>query len=336
MAEPVAGGGDDGAGITTLSLWSDTGVKLGDVVAALEELRRPEPMPATRTSVLTMCIVGTDSREVERAKAAIHELGGRHPARVLHLVLDPDADDGPPGIDADIRLLGGEAEGHELWFEDVELVVHGAATGHLDSLVEPLTLPDLPVVAWSVDAVPAPDDPLLRAADVLLVDSRALGGHECFTTLGQLVRTHPVVDLSWVRLQPWRELLGGLFEGPDFRPFVHHVVQAEVAGRTGPRHLLGGWLLDRLDLDRPRLHREEADHVSIRLHAELPDGRRGVFEAVRGDERRVRARADVDGGPTSTAVVDLPEATPAWGLADALSHLQRDPIYERALGRALS
>jgi glucose-6-phosphate dehydrogenase assembly protein OpcA len=332
VAEPVA------AGVTTLSLWSDVAVKLGDVVAALDELRRPEPMPATRTSVLTLCIVGSDPSEVERAKAAIHELGGRHPARVLHLVLDPESEgsSGAPGIDAEIRLLGGEAEGHELWFEDVELVVHGPATGHLDSLVEPLTLADLPVVAWSVDAVPDPGDPLLRAADVLLVDSRALGGLGCFTTLGLLARTHPIVDLSWVRLQPWRELLGGLFDGPDFRPFVDHVVRAEVTGRTGPRHLIGGWLLDRLGLDRPHLHLEEADHVSIRLHAVLPDGRRGVFEAIRGDERRVRARADVEGGPTSTAVVDLPEATPAWGLADALARLERDPIYERALGRALS
>jgi glucose-6-phosphate dehydrogenase assembly protein OpcA len=312
------------------------GVKVGDVVTALDDLRRPEPMPATRTSVLTMCILGSDLGEVERAKAAIHELGGRHPARVLHVVLDADATSGAPGIDAEIRLLGGEAEGHDLWFEDVELIVRGPATRHLDSLLEPLTLPDLPVVVWSVDALPHPDDPLLRAADVLLVDSRALGGLDCFDTLVRLARTHPVVDLSWVRLQPWRELLGGLFEGPDFRPFVHHVVRAEVAGRTGPRHLIGGWLLDRLALGRPHHHLDAAEHVSIRLHAELPDGRRGVFEAVRGDDRRVRARADVDGGPTSTAVVDLPEATPAWGLADALSHLERDPVFERALGRALS
>jgi glucose-6-phosphate dehydrogenase assembly protein OpcA len=323
--------------VTTLSLWSEEAVKVGDVVVALEELRRPEPMPATRTSVLTLCIVGSDPEEVERAKAAVHELGGRHPARVIHLVLDPEADGGPPGIDAEIRLLGGEAEGHELWFEDVELVVHGPATGHLDSLIEPLTLADLPVVAWFVDELPSPSDPMLRAADVLLVDSRELGGIDCFSTLVELARSHPVVDLSWARLRPWRELRAGLFEGPDFRPFVHHVRRAEVAGRTGPRHLIGGWLTDRLALSRSQLHLEPADHVSIRLHAELPDtGRRGVFEAVRGDERRVRARADVESGPTTTAVVDLPEATPAWGLADALSHLERDDVYQRALGRALS
>jgi glucose-6-phosphate dehydrogenase assembly protein OpcA len=325
--------------VTTLSLWSDEAVKVGDVLTALSDLRRPEPMPATRTSVLTLCIVAADAGEAARAQAAVHELGGRHPARVLHLVLDPEAKDGPPGIDAQIRLLGGEAEGQELWFEDVELTVHGRATAHLDSLVEPLTMADLPVVAWFVDHLPDPDDPLLLAADVLLVDSRALGGIECFATLVELARTHPIVDLSWVRLQPWRELLGGLFEGPDFRPFVHHVRRAEVSGRTGPRHLIGGWLSDRLGLARGALHLEPDEHVSIRLHTELPaelGSTRARFQAVRGDARRVDARADVEGGPTSSAVVRLPESTPAWGLADALSRLERDEVYECALARALS
>ena len=47
MAEPV----------TVLSVWSEDGVRIGDVLRALEDLRRPEPMPATRTSVLTLVIV---------------------------------------------------------------------------------------------------------------------------------------------------------------------------------------------------------------------------------------------------------------------------------------
>lgn len=323
--------------IETLSRWSEDSVRLETVLGALDDLRRPEPMPATRTSVLTLCIVGADRERVERARAAVHELGGRHPARVLHLVLDPESRDGPPGLDASIHLLGGETDGQELWFEDVDLVVHGEATKHLDSILEPLTLPDLPVVAWFVDATPSADDPLVDAADVVLVDSRELGGLDCFTTLQSIVRARPVVDLSWVRLEPWRVLLAGLFEGPAFRPFVQHVRHADVAGRTGPRHLIGGWLRDRLQLPRSAIHLDAQEHVSIRLVAEIAEvGARGTFEASRGDARRVEARARVEGGPTATAVLELPEATPAWGLADALSRLERDPTYESALGRALS
>lgn len=322
--------------VDTLCVWSEQSVSLDEVLRALEHLRRPEPMPATRTSVLNLCIVGADTDRVARARGAVHELGGRHPARVLHLVLDPDAKSGPPGLDARIELLGGESSGRELWFEEIELLVKGKATGHLHSILEPLTVADLPVVAWFVDAPPPASDPILAAADVVLVDSRELGGLDCFATLRDLVARGPVVDLSWVRLEPWRMLLAGLFEGPDFRPFVRHVRRADIAGRTGPRHLIGGWLSDRLGLPHAALRLVEGDHVSIRLHAALPDGRRGTFEVTRGDARRVEARADVEDGPTSAAVLELPEATPAWGLAEALSRLERDDAYECALTRALS
>ena len=325
MAEPV--------GPTLLSVWSDDGVRVGDVLAALEDLRRPEPMPATRTSVLTLVIVAARRSSALRAQAAVRELGGRHPARVLTLVLDPSSTDGPPGLDAEIRLLGGSADGKELWFEEIELDVHGRAVGHLDSLIEPLTLSDLPVAVWFVDELPTVDDPLLAAADVLLVDARELDDVEALAALVDLCERQAVVDLSWTRLRPWRQLLAGLFEGPTFRPFVTAVRRSSVAGRTGPRLLLDGWLADRLGLPDAARHVEASDHVSIRLWC---DGA-ATFSVVReGDVRRVVARASVEGGPEVEAVLQLPEATPAWGLADALSRLEHDPVYEQALRRAVA
>lgn len=322
-----------GQPVTVLSLWSEDSARVGDVLAALEDLRRPEPMPPTRTSVLNLVIVTSRRSSAVRAQHAIHELGGRHPARVLTLFLDPE---GPRGLEAQIRLLGGEAEGRELWFEDIELDVHGSVTAHLHSLIEPLTLSDLPVVAWFLDSVPSANDPMLVTSDVLMVDSRQLGD-DCFPILASLVGRRPVVDLSWVRLQPWRELLAGLFEGPTFGPFVHHVERAEVAGRYGPRSLLGGWLADRLDLADGVAVLEPAEHVSMRLLCRDSAGCEASFEVVRiPGGRAVHARAAVAGGAVSEAFLELPEATPAWGLADALARLEHDPIYEAALRRAHS
>lgn len=322
----------NGGPVQVLSLWSEDSARVGDILAALEDLRRPEPMPPTRTSVLNLVIVSSVRSSAIRAQEAIHELGGRHPARVLTLFLDPQ---GPRGLEAQIRLLGGETEGKELWFEDIELDVHGAITAHLHSLIEPLTLSDLPVVVWFLGAVPAGDDPLLVASDVLMVDSRQLGD-DCFPSLKSLIGRRPIVDLSWVRLQPWRELLAGLFDGPVFRPFVHHVHRAAVAGRYGPRNLLGGWLTDRLDLPQGVLVLEPAEHVSMRLHCRMPAGDEATFEVVRmPGGRSVHARAAVTDGPVSEGFLELPEATPAWGLADALARLDADPVYERALERAL-
>jgi glucose-6-phosphate dehydrogenase assembly protein OpcA len=321
--------------VTTLSAWSEEHVRVADVLRALEELRRPEPMPSTRTSVLTLVVVATRRASAERALAAVGELGGRHPARVLTLLLAPDARPGDRGIDAEIRLLGSEAEGRPVWFEDVELAVRGPAADHLDSLIEPFTIADLPVVVWWVDGLPELDDAMVTAADVVLVDARDFGDEQCFETLASLRHT-PVIDLSWHRLRPWRELLASLFEGRVARPFLADVRSARVVGRTGPRYLLGGWLVDRLKLPTSEVHLEEAEHVSIEVIARDSAGRRGVFEVTRqSDERTVRARAELQDGPTSEIVVPLPEGGPAWGLADALSRLERDAVYEGALDAAI-
>jgi glucose-6-phosphate dehydrogenase assembly protein OpcA len=314
--------------VATLASWSEERVRVGDVLAALDGLRHGvHGLGATRASVLTLVIVGRDRAAIDQAEAAIHELGGHHPARVLTLLVS----EGAVGLDAEVRLLGGSAEGQALWFEEIALGVGGGAADHLDSLIEPFTISDLPVVVWFVDDVPLPTDPLLSAADVLMVDARALGDVDCFPRLTQLVRRLPVVDLSWVRLRPWRELLGGLFEGAAFRPFLDRVEHVEVRGKTGPRHLLGGWLADRLRLPSDGVHLSAAEHVSIRVVAGT-----AVFEvARRGDERVVHASATIEGGPSTAALVRLPLATPAWGLPDALTRLEHDPVYEHALRRAL-
>jgi glucose-6-phosphate dehydrogenase assembly protein OpcA len=324
-----------------LASWSAEQVRVAEVVDELDALRRPELMPATRTSVLTLVVVASTRAAAQEAMAGVYELGGRHPARVLCLL--PAPGETPPGVDAEVRLLGGEAEGHALWFEDVELVVRGEAARHLDSLIEPFTLPDLPVVVWFADEVPEIDDPLIGAADVVLVDARSFGDTDCFDLLSQLSRRVPVVDVSWHRLQPWRELLAGLFESPETRPYLRGITSVRVVGRTGPRHLLAGWIAERLDVPLAEVHVEEATHVSISLAGSstgtppVSPGRRATFDVSRTTDVRVGgARAAIDGGRTAEAVVPLPPATPGWGVAAALSHLDHDPVYEHALRCAIA
>jgi glucose-6-phosphate dehydrogenase assembly protein OpcA len=321
--------------VTVLNAWSAEDVRVPDVLAALESLRHHERLPATRTAVMTLVVVGRDRAELERAARAVYELGGRHPARTL-VVLEELEGDG--AVDADVRLMGGEAEGHGVWFEHIDLTVGSASVvWHLDSLIEPFALPDLPVVSWFVDFVPAPDDRLLRATDTVLVDARDLGEVGCFAALADVARKRPVLDLSWIRLRPWRELLAGLFEGPAFRPFLAGVRTASVEGKPGPRALLAGWVADRLELGSSALSVVDAEHASVELRAVDERGRSGSFSVSRpGDERVVVARAVVEGGPSSEAVLPLPPASPAWGLTEALSRLGHDPLYERALRSALA
>jgi glucose-6-phosphate dehydrogenase assembly protein OpcA len=302
--------------VTVLGSWHGESVRVGDVIEAMEGLRRAERRTATRTSVLTLVIVAADADDRTRAEAALEGLGARHPVRTIMLV--PFDLDGPARLcDSDVELVGSTVGGHDVWSERVVLKACGPITQHLDSLIEPLTLPDLPVAVWFVSDLPARTEPLLNTADALLVDSRRVGNVSAFPAIVELARLHPVVDLSWARLEPWRELLAGLFEGHHFRPFVRGVEHVTVAGKEGPRHLLAGWLASKLGLPRAAFHLEDAVHVRL-------------------GERLVHAMAAVEGGPSHKDVLPLPDVSLPWSLADALIHLDHDRTYLQALRGALS
>lgn len=315
--------------VEVLGEWRGEHVKVGEVLEALEGLRRGEQRTATRTSVLNLVVVAADAEDAGRAGDAIAGLGSRHPARTLLLV--PGPVDGAR-VNASVELLGAEAGGTSLWSEQITLTACGPLAQHLDSLIEPFTLPDLPTAVWYVSDLPALSDPLLAVADAVLVDTKELGDVRCFPHVAELARRHTVVDLSWARLRPWRELLANLFEGTAFNGWAQRATHAAVSGKEGPRHLLAGWLSTRLALPSTSLSLSDARHVGLRLSAE---GASFTVERAAG-ERIVRAVASIDDGPSHTDVLPLPDESLPWSLAEALTHLRRDRVYEHALRGALA
>ena len=320
-----------------LSVWEGDGVTISEVTGALVRLRRGQPETATRTSSVTLVVVGVDEDEATAATNAMHRLGARHPGRTLVLVPDPDAE---RGIDARVALHHTEAEGHAVWSEDIRLRVRGPAARHLDSLIEPLTLPDLPLCVWFVASAPALHDPLVAVADAVLVDLRQIPGAAgdpapALISLTRLAAERSLVDLSWVRLMPWRELLAGMFDPAPYRPFLDGVHAVEVCGLPGPRHLLGGWIASQLRLPSFAVQLRQEDHVSVVIAA-TADGRSGRFSVERrAGEHLVRARAEADGAPAHELVLALPTDTLPWSLGAALSRPYRDPVYEESLAAAV-
>jgi glucose-6-phosphate dehydrogenase assembly protein OpcA len=109
-----------------------------------------------------------------------------------------------------------------------------------------------------------------------------------------------------------------------------------VAAHAGPRHLLAGWLADRLGLDASRLERTEAVHASVRLHA-VAHGRRARFVVERrSDDPVVRARVEIGRRSADEEVALLPEHGLTRSLAEALGQSGHDPVYERALAAAVA
>jgi glucose-6-phosphate dehydrogenase assembly protein OpcA len=321
------------ADAVTLDSWAGTDVGLGQVIDVLAELRRSTARVASRASVMTLVVDATTDDEAYRAMEAMRALGAHHPARLITVRPEPDAN--RVGVDARITVWGSSAGDRRVTFGEIRLDVKGEAAAHLDSIVEPLTLPDLPVVVWSPGALPSVSEPLLACAETLLVDSKEAGGESVFTVLVELSRLRTVVDLSWVRLRPWRELLAALFDSPGYRPFADGVTSIEVDGKPGPRRLLAGWLSSRLGTPPAAVHLRDAQHVSVRLHA-THDGQTGLFSVVRPhEERLVRATVAIDHGPQRSGLFPLPDDSLAWSVGRALTHLRRDRIWEESLAAAV-
>jgi glucose-6-phosphate dehydrogenase assembly protein OpcA len=329
------------AGPRAMQEWEQNNVGLGQVLSALPELRRKASgrEAGTRTAVMTLVMVIDAGDDPEESATSFRSLGGHHPCRVVVLRPDPDS---TPAIDAKACLWRAQPavdQDHPVFFEEVHLRVGGQAASHLASIVGPFVLADLPVVMWFPHLLPDPADPLLRLASAVVVDTRSVGpdagaiGHS-YRTLLELANHQPVVDLSWVRLQPWRELLAGLFEPERNRKFLPGVRLASVRGKPGPRHMLGGWLMSQLDLRARELLLEDAKHVAITLDAQY-QGEDGKFEVTRDDgTRAVWAQATLSGGVSHRQALPLPDDSLTSALSSAVSNLRADRVWERALAAA--
>jgi hypothetical protein len=115
------------------------------------------------------------------------------------------------------------------------------------------------------------------------------------------------------------------------------VERAEVSGKVGPRQLLGGWLVSQLHLLPEQVALVDAQHVEIQLICRR-DGQTATFEVARGSpQRTVASRARVPGEAASMAsgaAIPLAEDPLATSLAEGLTHLEPDVIWERALSAA--
>jgi len=341
---PGAGPGrSPGAGgeLEPVQRWQKKRAGIGEVVAALPELRRRAAgkEAGTRTAVMTVVMVMAPEAAPENYAASVRSLGAHHPCRMIVLRPDPDS---TPAVDADAclwRAEPGGGGGHPVFFEEVHLRVGGQAASHLASTVSPFVLADLPVVMWFPGLLPDPADPLLRVASAVVVDTRDVGpapadiAHS-YRTMLELANHRPVVDLSWVRLQPWRELLAGLFEPEHNRQFLVGVRLASVRGKPGPRHMLGGWLMAQLDLRARELVLTDSKHVDITLDADY-QGQQGTFRVSRDDgSRAVWAKALLSGGVSNSQALPLPDDSLTAALSSAISNLRADRVWERALAAA--
>lgn len=165
-----------------------------------------------------------------------------------------------------------------------DVVVLRGGTGALReglNTLQPLLPEDLPSWVWwngPLDESPELLEQLSIAPRRLILDSALGDPAYCLTLLAnRLASGQAVNDLNWLRLGSWHQTLAMVFDPPQRRDALSHVVQLDIdveGDHPVQGLLLASWIADRLGWTLKTTHRHEAKTSDSTISAEFqrPDG----------------------------------------------------------------
>lgn len=267
--------------------------------------------------VLTLLIC-TDSVNLEESLVIANSASREHPCRVIAIVTEGREAGDDSTLDAQIRF-GADAGAGEI----IVLKPTGGLTRHLDTLIIPLLVPDVPVVAWWPTRAPENPsaDPIGMMASSRITDAmRATNPEAAFTAL-RAHFTAKDVDLAWTRLTKWRATIATLLEQPPASPITSVTVRGQA--RHLSVDLLGAWLALRLDV--PVVFERVTDAIGV-------DGvtfvcQDGEFGLQRDDERISITMP----GEVASQSMPMPRRTTEDCLSEELRRLDPDEVYAEVL-----
>ncbi len=174
---------------------------------------------------------------------------------------------------------------------------------HLETIIDPLVVTDVPTVIWSPHDHPDALDALLGLSQVVLVDSVDEPDlADSIARVRSLMERSYIVDLAWLRTTPWRERVAATFDPAPLRGdlrlisnlVVRHHPESAICGA-----LFVGWLASRLDW---RLATLSIDGAGTRT---------GVAHTRRQDVR-IRLQADRTMSVRGLAGIELESASGRW------------------------
>ena len=231
--------------VRCIAEWDGERVDFGEVLEALDNLRRGDKSLATRISVVTLVAVASSEAEAVEAMATVHRFGAHHPGRsVVVLVL------------AGLRRPSPRRQGEPDRGERGRVGRSGSKTSSSMSTVRrPSTstrsssrsrCPMCPSPSGSCAGIPSRLIWNSRYYAPLTSSSSTPVGPAGSNGINEAIKRLPVIDLSWIRLRAWRLLLARAADASGADEVLRTVTEVTVSGSNGPRMLLTGWLKDRL------------------------------------------------------------------------------------------
>jgi glucose-6-phosphate dehydrogenase assembly protein OpcA len=342
------------------AVWSEQDTTPSAIESALRNLlaeRHAEDdafVPARVCNLIA--IVERDWRgEVENR---LEKVGRFHPSRTVVCSVEKRRDT----IDAVVSLGADEHKEGEIAVgaERVELTIGESHLERLETIVDPLIVPDLVTIVWSPHGHDNAIDALVRLAGVVLIDTVAAPDPQAAVKRAAwLTERAYVVDLAWLRSVPWRERLASTFDPPQWRSELREITAVTV--RHHPDSVVSAtlflaWLASRLGWEPAQMQEEDGGRVArckasgrkVKLRAEVDEtmpvpGLAGLaletssgmkLSLFRGDGG-LQATRKAPGGKESSWVVLGASRGEAGILGEGIRQaLLRDPTYGPALTAA--
>src|SRR3954467_4358158 len=248
------------------AVWSDQDTAPSAIEAALRNMlaeRHAEDDAFVPARVINLvAIVDRDWRgEIENR---LEKVGRFHPSRTIVCAVEKRREtiDAVGSMGAEEPKEGGIAAGAER----VELTIGEAHLERLETIVDPLIVPDLVTLVWSPHGHDKAVDALVKIAGVVLIDSiTAPDPAAAVDRAAWLAERAYVVDLAWLRSVPWRERLASTFDPVKWRPSLREITAVTV--RHHPESvvsatLLVSWLATRLGWEPARMEEEDGGLVA--------------------------------------------------------------------------
>ena len=233
-------------------VWSERNTTPPKIEAALrrivaEHYHSDHPFVPARVLNVVVVVDAEFRGEIENR---FERVGRYHPSRLVLCAVE----EGRATLDAWAGVGTEDAKpvpGHiAVARERVEIEIGSRHLSKLDTIVDPLLVPDLATMVWAPHGHREAVDALRRLAQIVLVDTQDepdVGAS--LNRVDELSGHAYVVDLAWLRSTPWRERVAAAFDPPPLRAALGGVSAVTVRHREdslAAALLFCGWLSSRL------------------------------------------------------------------------------------------
>ena len=348
--------------------------QLDDLWAGMTEISDQDQEAVMRACVLNLVVYASSQDSLGEISQVMARVSDQHPGRFIVIRLEEEAE---PHLDAIVIAQCHPAEKgrKQICCEQIVITAGRDDRNRLSSFVRSLLVHDLPVFLWWRDV---PDlegslfTELVETSDRVIIDTCMLPDalrelQVLADRAGERAEWTAFSDLSWCRLTPWRTLVAGFFDLPEYRSSLDKIQQVRIGCATGScgqtvaveALLLAGWLASRLQwvsVSKPRwidettyqwrLEGADGRPIEIRVDASseaicagvngldlvVPGEPSLTFNAGPGpDLKHLESCVKVGQMKRSPRLIQVGQDDEAGLVAAELGILKHDKVYEQAL-----